>query len=73
WSVLMHIFPGADVPVIQLSIDETREAVWHYDIARRLASLREEGVLILGSGSIVHNLHTYSWGNHKVEPYDWAL
>ena len=73
WSVLMHIFPSADIPVIQLSIDETREAAWHYGIARRLASLREEGVLILGSGNIVHNLHTYSWGNHKVEPYDWAL
>jgi 4,5-DOPA dioxygenase extradiol len=56
----MHILLGADVSVIQLSIDETREAVWHYDIARRLASLREEGVLMLGSGNIVHNLHTYS-------------
>lgn len=73
WSVLMHIFPHADIPVVQLSIDETREAVWHYDIARLLAPLREEGVLILGSGNIVHNLHTYSWGNHQVEPYDWAL
>ncbi|MDQ3186813.1 MAG: 4,5-DOPA dioxygenase extradiol [Pseudomonadota bacterium] len=73
WSILMHIFPHADIPVIQLSIDETREAAWHYDIARLLAPLREEGVLILGSGNIVHNLHTYSWGSHKVEPYDWAL
>ncbi|SCX90834.1 4,5-DOPA dioxygenase extradiol [Nitrosospira sp. Nl5] len=73
WSVLMHIFPHADIPVVQLSIDETREAAWHYDIARLLAPLREEGVLILGSGNIVHNLHTYSWGNRKVEPYDWAL
>lgn len=73
WSVLLHIFPHADIPVVQLSIDETRQAAWHYDIARRLAPLREEGVLILGSGNIVHNLHTYSWGNHKVEPYDWAL
>ncbi|MEO7559240.1 MAG: 4,5-DOPA dioxygenase extradiol [Nitrosospira sp.] len=73
WSVLMHMFPNADIPVVQLSIDETREAVWHYDIARRLAPLREKGVLILGSGNIVHNLHTYSWGNRTVEPYDWAL
>ncbi|MGH8763310.1 MAG: 4,5-DOPA dioxygenase extradiol [Nitrosospira sp.] len=73
WSVLLHLFPQADIPVVQLSIDETRQAAWHYDIARRLAPLREEGVLILGSGNIVHNLHSYSWGNHKVEPYDWAL
>lgn len=73
WSVLLHIFPHADIPVVQLSIDETRQAAWHYEIARRLAPLREEGVLILGSGNIVHNLHTYSWGNHEVEPYDWAL
>lgn len=73
WSVLMHIFPNADIPVVQLSIDETQEAIWHYDIARRLVPLREAGVLILGSGNIVHNLHAYSWGNHKVEPYDWAL
>lgn len=73
WSVLMHVFPDADIPVVQLSIDETQEAAWHYDMARRLAPLREEGVLILGSGNIVHNLHTYSWGNHNMEPYDWAV
>jgi len=72
WSVLMHIFPNADIPVVQLSIDETREAAWHYDIARRLAPLREKGILIMGSGNIVHNLHTYSWGKHDAEPYDWA-
>ena len=73
WSVLMHIFPNADIPVVQLSIDETREAGWHYDTARRLASLRDQGVLILGSGNIVHNLHAYAWGKHNVEPYDWAV
>ncbi len=73
WSVLMHIFPDADIPVIQLSIDETRKAAWHYDTARRLASLRDQGVLILGSGNIVHNLHAYAWGKQNVEPYDWAV
>ena len=73
WSVLVHMFPDADIPVIQLSIDETKEAAWHYEMARNLAPLRDRGVLILGSGNIVHNLHTYSWGKHDAEPYDWAL
>ena len=73
WSVLVHMFPDADIPVIQLSIDETKGAAWHYETARNLAPLRDRGVLILGSGNIVHNLHTYSWGKHDAEPYDWAL
>jgi 4,5-DOPA dioxygenase extradiol len=73
WSVLVHMFPDADIPVIQLSIDETKGAAWHYERARNLAPLRDRGVLILGSGNIVHNLHTYSWGKHDADPYDWAL
>ena len=73
WSVLVHVFPQADVPVVQLSIDETRPASWHFETARRLAPLRDEGVLIVGSGNLVHNLHTYSWGNATAEPYDWAI
>jgi 4,5-DOPA dioxygenase extradiol len=73
WSVLLHIFPNADIPVVQLSIDETRDAAWHYDIAKRLSPLREKGILIMGSGNIVHNLHTYSWGKHEAGPYDWAV
>jgi 4,5-DOPA dioxygenase extradiol len=72
WSVLVHIFPRADVPVIQLSIDETEPASTHYELGRRLSVLREDGVLILGSGNIVHNLHAYAWGRHGVEPFDWA-
>jgi 4,5-DOPA dioxygenase extradiol len=73
WSVLVHAYPNADVPVVQLSIDATREASWHFEIAKQLQPLRDEGVLIIGSGNIVHNLHAYSWGRHAVAPYDWAI
>lgn len=73
WSVLCHVFPKADVPVIQLSIDETQPASFHYDIARRLSGLRDEGVLIVGSGNLVHNLHAYAWGRQQIAPLDWAV
>jgi 4,5-DOPA dioxygenase extradiol len=73
WSVLCHVFPEADIPVIQLSIDETQPASFHYDTAKRLSSLRDEGVLIVGSGNLVHNLHAYAWGRQQVAPLDWAV
>ena len=73
WSVLLHLYPDAAIPVVQLSIDETKNAATHYEIAERLAPLRDDGVLIVGSGNIVHNLHAYAWGNHSAAPYDWAL
>jgi 4,5-DOPA dioxygenase extradiol len=73
WSVLTHMYPDAAIPVIQLSIDETWEADAHYQIAGRLAALRDDGVLILGSGNLVHNLHAYAWGHHTAVAYDWAL
>jgi len=73
WSVLCHVFPQADIPVIQLSIDETQPPEYHYEIGKRLMGLRDEGILIIGSGNIVHNLHTYAWGSRSVEPFDWAV
>lgn len=73
WSVLVHAFPGADVPVVQLSIDETQPAEAHYALGRKLQPLRDEEILIVGSGNLVHNLHTFSWGRHPVEPFDWAV
>ena len=73
WSVLRHVYPKPDVPVVQLSIDENQPASFHYDIGQRLAPLREEGILIIGSGNLVHNLHAYAWGEHTAEPYEWAV
>lgn len=73
WSVLRHVYPKADIPIVQLSIDETKPALFHFEIGRKLAPLREEGVLIVGSGNLVHNLHAYGWGQHIQNPFDWAV
>lgn len=72
WSVLHHMFPEADIPVVQLSIDKTKPGPAHYDLGRCLAALRDEGVLLMGSGNIVHNLRTYAWKDASAPPYDWA-
>ncbi len=71
WSVLAHVWPEADVPVVQLSLDRTLDARGHYELAKRLAPLRDEGVVIAGSGDFVHNLRT--WKRQGGEAYDWAV
>jgi 4,5-DOPA dioxygenase extradiol len=72
WSVLHHIFPKADIPVVQLSIDRTQPPSFHYDIGKLLAPLRAEGVLLMGSGNLVHNLQAYQWTRPEAAAFDWA-
>ncbi len=71
WSVLAHAFPDADTPVVQLSMDGTKPARFHYELGQRLAPLRHEGVLIVGSGNVVHNLMLMRRGE-SAPAYDWA-
>ncbi len=70
WSVLIQMFPKANIPVFQLSIDLSRSPQAHYDLARDLKALRERGVMIIGSGNLVHNLRAIAWGGGPA--YDWA-
>lgn len=71
WSVLVHAYPDADVPVVQLSIDGTQPAAFHYGLGRQLAALRDDGILVLGSGGIVHNLAQVVWDHAAAVPV-WA-
>lgn len=71
WSVLVHMYPEADVPVLQLSIDATKDSEYHVNLGRALESLRHRGILVVGSGNIVHNLGLIDWENHE-GGYDWA-
>jgi 4,5-DOPA dioxygenase extradiol len=75
WSVIKHLYPNADVPVIQMSIDYTQPAQYHYDLAKEIAILRNKGVLIVSSGNLVHNLGMVAWDKLNGEPYayDWAI
>ena len=72
WSVLAHVYPAADIPVVQLSIDGTASPSFHYGLGRRIAALRDEGILIAGSGNLVHNLRTMDWSGNTRTAYDWA-
>jgi 4,5-DOPA dioxygenase extradiol len=75
WSVIRNIYPKADIPVIEMSMDWHKSPQAHYDLAKELVPLREKGVLIIGSGNMVHNLRMIAW-DHSEDPeygYDWAL
>jgi 4,5-DOPA dioxygenase extradiol len=71
WTILKHLYPNADIPVFELSIDYQQPMQYHFDLAKKLADLRERGVLIIGSGNIVHNLRYWFADNQK--PYDWTV
>lgn len=75
WSVVKHLYPNADIPVVQLSLDYSKQPHYHYDLAKELISFREKGVLIVGSGNMVHNLGMIDWKrmNEIDHGYDWAL
>jgi 4,5-DOPA dioxygenase extradiol len=75
WSVVKHLYPEADVPVIQMSLDYYQTPQFHYDLAKELATLRNKGILIVGSGNLVHNLHRVAWDkmNEIGYGFDWAL
>lgn len=73
WTVVRHMYPEANIPVLQLSIDYTKDARYHYELAKELQLLRKKGVLILGSGNMVHNLRMMSWSMINGGGYDWAL
>lgn len=74
WSVVKHLYPNADIPVIQMSIDYSQPARYHYELAKELNSLRHKGVLIIGSGNIVHNLRMVAWRRLNEEfAFDWAI
>ncbi len=75
WSVVKHMYPNADIPVLQLSIDYHQPAHYHYELAKQLLSLRKKGVLIIGSGNMVHNLRMLAWDKMNVDNFgfDWTM
>lgn len=73
WTILKYIFPKADVPVFQLSVNYAQKPEFHYQLGRELSRLRRKGVLIIGSGNIVHNLRALDWRHLEAKPHDWAV
>ena len=75
WSVIKHLYPKADIPVIQLSIDYSKSTEYHFQLAQQLSRLREKGILIIGSGNIIHNLRLVDFYNFEKDDYgyDWAI
>ena len=75
WTIIRHMYPEANIPVLQLSIDYTKGPQYHYDLAKELNALRKKGVLIIGSGNMVHNLRMVAWDrlNDPEYAYDWAI
>ena len=73
WTVLKHLYPKADIPVFELSIDSSQPTSYHFQLANALKKMREKGVLIIGSGNIVHNLNILDWNNIDAKPMDWAV
>jgi len=72
WGLLARMYPEADIPLVQLSVDSTRSAEWHFEAGRKLAALRDEGILLVASGNVVHNLRTARWHGENT-PYPWAV
>jgi 4,5-DOPA dioxygenase extradiol len=75
WSVIKHLYPNANIPVVQLSLDYRQNPKYHYELAKELSSLRKKGVLIIGSGNMVHNLKLIAWNKMNVDnfAFDWNL
>ncbi|MBR9776493.1 MAG: 4,5-DOPA dioxygenase extradiol [Cytophagales bacterium] len=75
WSVVKHLYPNAEIPTIQMSLDYTKSPKHHFELAKELSQLRQKGVLIIGSGNMVHNLGKVAWDKLKGEPFafDWAM
>ncbi|PST85108.1 4,5-DOPA dioxygenase extradiol [Pedobacter yulinensis] len=73
WTVVRHMYPDANIPVLQMSIDYTKPPAWHYELAAEIRALRKRGVLILGSGNMVHNLRMLNWSMIHGGGYDWAI
>ncbi|UKT65996.1 4,5-DOPA dioxygenase extradiol [Pedobacter mucosus] len=73
WTILKFLWPQADVPVLQMSLDYGQNAAYHFELAKQLAYLRQKGVLVVCSGNIVHNLARTNWGNMDANPYDWNI